>query len=45
MKIDNTFVPPRDYKPAKKFAKVFLPDDVAEQQSYIGRIIGKDGAN
>lgn len=45
MKMRDTFVPPDDYKPLKKFKKIFLTDAAMNdtKANYIGKIIGPEG--
>lgn len=41
----SSFIPPDDYKPLKKFKKVYLTDSAAKdtKSNYIGKIIGPGG--
>lgn len=41
----NTFVPPDDYKPLKKYKKIFLTETAINdtKANYIGKIIGPEG--
>jgi len=41
--IDPTYIPPPDYKPPKKQAKIFIPDPNNPSVNYIGQIIGPSG--
>lgn len=45
MKMRKTFVPPEDYKPLKKFKKIYLTDNAINDSkaNYIGKIIGPGG--
>lgn len=45
MKMRNTFAPPDDYKPLKKYKKIYLTDTAANDSkaNYIGKIIGPEG--
>ena len=45
MKMRKTFVPPSDYKPLKKFKKIYLTDNAVNdtKANYIGKIIGPGG--
>jgi phosphorylcholine metabolism protein LicD len=45
MKMRKTFVPPDDYKPLKKYKKIYLTDSAMSdtKANYIGRIIGPEG--
>lgn len=45
MKINRTFVPPRDYRAPKKQIKIYLPEQqFGQENKYMGRIIGAGGA-
>ena len=46
MKMRRTFVPPTDYKPLKKFKKIYLNDTAMNDTNanYMGRIIGQGGS-
>lgn len=43
--MDPKYKPPPDYKPPKKFMKIFIPDTSKEDIfiNYIGQIIGPGG--
>jgi splicing factor 1 len=44
MKMRKTFVPPNDYRPLKKFRKIYLTDVLYTPDiNYIGLIIGPKG--
>jgi splicing factor 1 len=45
MKMRPTFAPPEDYKPLKKYKKIYLTDSAMNdtKANYIGRIIGPEG--
>lgn len=45
MKMRSTFAPPEDYKPLKKYKKIYLTDSAMNdtKANYIGRIIGPEG--
>lgn len=45
MKMRSTFVPPDDYKPLKKYKKIYLTESAANdgKANYIGKIIGPEG--
>ena len=45
MKMRKTFVPPDDYKPLKKYKKIYLTETAVNdtKANYIGRIIGPEG--
>ena len=42
---NSRFVPPSDYKPLKKFKKIYLSDNAIKdtKANYIGKIIGPGG--
>ena len=41
----SRFIPPNDYKPLKKFKKIFLSENAINdtKANYIGKIIGQGG--
>jgi splicing factor 1 len=43
--LNSRFVPPSDYKPLKKFKKIYLTDNAVNDKkaNYIGKIIGPGG--
>ena len=46
MKMRSTFVPPEDYKPLKKYKKIYLTETAINDSkaNYVGRIIGPQGS-
>lgn len=46
MKMRSSFIPPEDYKPLKKFKKIYLTETAANdtKANYIGKIIGPQGS-
>lgn len=45
MKMRSNFIPPEDYKPLKKFKKIYLTQQAINDSkaNYIGKIIGPQG--
>ena len=41
--MDETYVPPPDYKPPKKQKKIYIPDPENPSVNFIGQIIGPSG--
>jgi len=44
LKIDNSFIPPQDYKPIKKIKKIYIPGKfLADKRIIASQLIGKKG--
>lgn len=43
MVLDSTYQAPPDYKPPKKYKRIYIPDPDNPSINYIGQIIGPQG--